>query len=173
MARPEIGHGIKEIVKALVEKIELFTGVPCEYQPVLIGAQETTLILVPSGFEIEHESKTRAGNYEQITAILKLQSVLTGEGVSDEFLAETMEASLKISILFREPVVVPVASNFNVIFSATPSAKGRYYSLEEEGFVYEEVWDGNLYFPLTVFTKPDGFSLEFLGWKKEIKTGGA
>ena len=164
MARPEIGHGIKTIIKALTEKIEVSTGVPCEYQPVLIGARETTLILTPSGFEVQFENKTRIGDYEQVIAILKLNVVLTGEGTGDEFLAETMEASLKIALLFRDPVVVPVASNFNVVFSAVSSAKGKYYFFEEEkGFIYEEVWDGSLYFPLTVSAKPENFTLELKG----------
>ncbi len=177
MDKPEIGYGIRVIVEALLKHVSKITGLYCEHQPTPIGLRETGLIFVPEGFEVKEVELTKVDGYVRATVALKFTVILTGEGDGgNEFLAETLEASLKTALAFREPLVVPVFGehgDFSVVFIATPTAKGRYFAVEEEkGFVYEAIWSGELIFPITVENKTT-INLSATGWIKEIKVGGA
>jgi len=173
MAEPVVGYQIRTILEALILEVAKITGLTCVYQPEIVRLKETGLIFIPEGIEIAGEEETRVRGYKRLTAVLRFQVVLTGEGVGGEFLAETIQASLQTAVAFRSPLVVKPAESFEVVFTAERTSKGRYYNLEEEtGFIYEEVWNGNLYFPITVPETPGAQNLSAPGFIKEIHLGG-
>ncbi len=175
--RPALGHGLRRVLEALAEEIRKRTSLVCEWNPTLISLRDPAVVLTPETLEFELEGEARVEGIWRYTAALTLKATLTGEGPrGPEFLAEMMEASFRVGLLFLEPWSFPLGGGIEATFAASRTAKGRFFALEEEGegpFLYEEVWDGKLLFPVTVSREAGRLSLVAPGWPIEIKTGGA
>lgn len=175
--RPAVGHGLRGVLETLAEEIRKRTGLICEWNPTLINLRDPAVVLTPETLEFELEGESRIEGVWRYTAAMAFKVALVGEGPrGPEFLAEMLEASFRVGLLFSEAWSFPLGGGIEATFSAYRTAKGRFFALEEEGegpFLYEEVWDGRLLFPVTVRGEAGRLSIVAPGWPIEIKTGGA
>ena len=175
--RPALGHGLRGLIEGLVAEIHRRTGLACEWNPILVHFQAPTVVLAPEALEFAQERELLLEGLWRYSARLGLRVALTGQGPGDgEFLAEMLEASFRLGLALSEPWSFPLGGGISATFSAERTTKGRFFALEEEAegpFLYEEVWEGALIFPVPVEREARGLKRLAPGWPIEIQTGGA
>jgi len=174
MAGPEIGYGLRGVLEELAAEIQKQTGLLCTWQPEVIILKKTAVILIPEAFSFESEGQTPLGEKQRYTACLAVRVALVGEGTSGEFLAEILEASFRLGLFFSQPFSFALGGGIQATFATEPFTKGRFLTNEENKgtFVYQEIWEGKLLFPVTAQRSATGLFLVAPGWPIEIKTGG-